>query len=567
MALKEPVGESLVPPAGRDGNFPLDKVTFGVAAGLAVAFLLWGTIDSTGMGETTSTILGKLTSLFGWLFILVSALFLTFSAYLAISRYGNIRLGPDDSTPEFSTFSWVSMMFATGMGIGLMFWGVAEPLTYLTATDASSIPPGRGDPSTPDSARVAMEYAFFHWGFHPWSMYAVIGLAIGYFAYRKGTGNLVSGAFGPLLGRHATGGPGKAIDIIAIFATLFGSATSLGLGALQITGGLDDVFGAGDSRWLTVAVIGFLTVCFVISAVTGIEKGVQLLSNANAIAALLLVLFLFVVGPTVFILSTFTESLGGYLTHLPTMAFRTGAFGGSEFLSAWTIFYWAWWISWTPFVGMFIARISKGRTIRQFVVYVILVPSLVSFVWFSILAGSAFDLQLSGAKDLGAVLAEEGTESALFTTLREYPLASITVVLAVFLVAIFFITGADSASIVMGMLSQHGKEEPMRWLVIFWGVAQGAVAAVLLFSGGLGALQTLVIIVAGPFMLVICAMCVSLMKALRAEPYESTLPSRVRKAVLHAQKYDSVENHSVALAALGADPDDVSPGPDDDART
>ncbi|WP_299923031.1 BCCT family transporter [uncultured Nocardioides sp.] len=566
MALKEPVGESLVPPAGKDGNFPLDKVTFGVAAGLAVAFLLWGTIDSTGMGETTSTILGKLTSLFGWLFILVSALFLTFSAYLAISRYGNIRLGPDDSTPEFSTFSWVSMMFATGMGIGLMFWGVAEPLTYLTATDASSIPPGRGDPSTPDSARVAMEYAFFHWGFHPWSMYAVIGLAIGYFAYRKGTGNLVSGAFGPLLGRHATGGPGKAIDIIAIFATLFGSATSLGLGALQITGGLDDVFGAGDSRWLTVAVIGFLTVCFVISAVTGIEKGVQLLSNANAIAALLLVLFLFVVGPTVFILSTFTESLGGYLTHLPTMAFRTGAFGGSEFLSAWTIFYWAWWISWTPFVGMFIARISKGRTIRQFVVYVILVPSLVSFVWFSILAGSAFDLQLSGAKDLGAVLAEEGTESALFTTLREYPLASITVVLAVFLVAIFFITGADSASIVMGMLSQHGKEEPMRWLVIFWGVAQGAVAAVLLFSGGLGALQTLVIIVAGPFMLVICAMCVSLMKALRAEPYESTLPSRVRKAVLHAQKYDSVENHSVALAALGADPDDVSPGPDDDAR-
>ncbi|GIM64109.1 BCCT family transporter [Planomonospora venezuelensis] len=566
MALKEPVGESLVPPAGRDGNFPLDKVTFGVAAGLAVAFLLWGTIDSTGMGETTSTILGKLTSLFGWLFILVSALFLTFSAYLAISRYGNIRLGPDDSTPEFSTFSWVSMMFATGMGIGLMFWGVAEPLTYLTATDASSIPPGRGDPSTPDSARVAMEYAFFHWGFHPWSMYAVIGLAIGYFAYRKGTGNLVSGAFGPLLGRHATGGPGKAIDIIAIFATLFGSATSLGLGALQITGGLDDVFGAGDSRWLTVAVIGFLTVCFVISAVTGIEKGVQLLSNANAIAALLLVLFLFVVGPTVFILSTFTESLGGYLTHLPTMAFRTGAFGGSEFLSAWTIFYWAWWISWTPFVGMFIARISKGRTIRQFVVYVILVPSLVSFVWFSILAGSAFDLQLSGAKDLGAVLAEEGTESALFTTLREYPLASITVVLAVFLVAIFFITGADSASIVMGMLSQHGKEEPMRWLVIFWGVAQGAVAAVLLFSGGLGALQTLVIIVAGPFMLVICAMCVSLMKALRAEPYESTLPSRVRKAVLHAQKYDSVENHSVALAALGADPDDVSPGPDDDTR-
>ena len=244
--------------------------------------------------------------------------------------------------------------------------------------------------------------------------------------------------------------------------------------------------------------IAVLTACFVLSAVTGIEKGVQFLSNANAIAALLLVLFLFVVGPTVFILSTFTESLGGYLTHLPTMAFRTGAFGGSEWLNGWTIFYWAWWISWTPFVGMFIARISKGRTIRQFVVYVILVPSLVSFVWFSIMAGSAFDLQLNRASGPGCGAADEGTESVLFETLREYPLSSITVVLAVFLIAIFFITGADSASIVMGMLSQHGKEHPMRWLVIFWGVAQGAVAAVLLWSGGLGALQTLVIIVAGP---------------------------------------------------------------------
>ena len=566
MALKEPVGESVVPPQAEHRDFSLDKVTFGVAAGLAIAFLVWGTVDSEGMGTATTELLGWLETTFGWLFILVSASFLLFSGYLAVTRYGNIKLGPDDSEPEFSTFSWVSMMFATGMGIGLMFWGVAEPLTYLTATDASSIPPGRGDPSTPDSARVAMEYAFFHWGFHPWAMYAVIGLAIGYFAYRKGTGNLVSGAFGPLLGRRATEGPGKAIDVIAIFATLFGSATSLGLGALQITGGLDDVFATGESRWLTVVVIAVLTTCFVLSAVTGIEKGVQFLSNANAIAALLLVFFLFVVGPTVFILSTFTESIGGYLTHLPTMAFRTGAFGGSEFLDTWTIFYWAWWISWTPFVGMFIARISKGRTIRQFVVYVILAPSLISFVWFSIMAGSAFDLQLSGAKDLGAVLAEEGTEGVLFDTLREYPLSSITVVLAVFLVAIFFITGADSASIVMGMLSQHGKEDPMRWLVIFWGVAQGAVAAVLLFSGGLGALQTLVIIVAGPFMLIICAMCVSLMKSLRQEPYESTLPSRVRKAVLHAQKYDSVENHSVALAALGADPEEVTSTPEEDGR-
>jgi len=284
-------------------------------------------------------------------------------------------------------------------------------------------------------------------------------------------------------------------------------------------------------------IIAVLTLCFALSAVSGIDKGIKYLSNANAVAAGVLALFLFVVGPTVFILSTFTESMGDYLTQLPAMSFRTGVFSTDQaWLDGWTIFYWAWWISWTPFVGMFIARISKGRTIRQFVVYVILVPSLVSFVWFSILGGAAFDLQLNQGADMAGALAQ-GTETALFETLREYPLSTITVALAVLLVAIFFITGADSASIVMGMLSQHGDEEPRRPLVIFWGVATGAVAAVLLWAGGLSALQTLVIIVAGPFMLILIGMCVSLMKALREETFESTLPPRVRRAVEHAQKY------------------------------
>jgi len=401
-----------------------------------------------------------------------------------------------------------------------------------------------------------MEYTFFHWGFHPWAMYAVIGLSIGYFAYRKGHGCLVSGAFRPLLGNRVDRAPGKAIDVVAIFATLFGSATSLGLGALQITGGIDEVFGSGrDSKLLAVGVIAFLTACFVISAVSGIERGVKWLSNANAAAAAVLALFLFVVGPTVFILGTFTESLGGYLTNLPAMSFRDGVFDAevaSPWLSAWTIFYWAWWISWTPFVGMFIARISKGRTIREFVVYVILAPSLVSFVWFSILGGSALDLQLNQGKDMGAV-ADAGLEGALFETLSGFPLGTITSALAVFLIAIFFVTGADSASIVMGMLSQNGCEHPRRGLTVFWGVATGSVAAVLLWAGGLKALQTLVILVAGPFMLVLIAMCVSTLKSLRAEPYESTLPPRVRRAVLHAQRQDQLEHQSIALATLGCD--------------
>ncbi len=531
-----PAPES-APERSRTG-LPVDRTVFGVAAAIAVLFLITGAIDPEGMYNGTGEVLAWVTGNFGWLFVLTSGAFVLFSAYLAATRYGNIKLGPDDAVPEFSTFSWVSMMFATGMGIGLMFYGVAEPLYHLNAP-----PLGLAEPGTPQAAQLAMEYTFFHWGFHPWAMYAVIGLSIGYFAYRKGYGNLVSGTFRPLIGDRASGPIGKTIDIVAIVATLFGSATSLGLGALQITGGLDEVFGRGEgSTTLAVGVIAFLTLCFVVSAVSGVDRGIKWLSNANAIAAGLLAFFLFVVGPTVFILGTFTESLGGYLTHLPAMSFRTGVFdaeAGGPWLSAWTIFYWAWWISWTPFVGMFIARISKGRTIRQFVVYVILVPSLVSFIWFSILGGAAFDLQLNQGEDMAAAV-NEGLETALFETLGAYPLPVVTSTLAVFLIAIFFVTGADSASIVMGMLSQNGDEEPRRPLTIFWGVATGAVAALLLWAGGsegLTALQRLVIIVAGPFMLILIGMCVSLMKALREEPFESTMPGRVRRAITHAEKF------------------------------
>jgi glycine betaine transporter len=536
------------------GTHPPDFITFGIAASLVLGFLVWAVVRPDGMSEATTTALTWLTGNLGWLFVLTSAFFVIFSGYLAVSRYGNITLGPDDSEPEFSTFSWVSMMFATGMGIGLIFWGVAEPLTHFNT------PPLKlAEPATSEAGRLAMEYTYFHWGFHPWAMYAVIGLVIGYFAYRKGYGNLISGTFRPLLGERVSQGPGKLIDVVAIFATLFGSATSLGLGALQITGGFNNI-GVGDGKSVTLAVIviAVLTVCFVLSAVSGVGRGIKYLSNANAIAAVLLVFFLFVVGPTVFILGAFTDAFGGYLTHLPDMSFRTGNYDPevATWVHGWTVFYWAWWISWTPFVGMFIARISKGRTIRQFVIYVILVPSLVSFVWFAIMGGAAIDLQLNQGRDMAAELAN-GTESVLFEVLRDYPLSSVTVVLAIFLIAIFFVTGADSASIVMGMLSQNGKEEPRRALTIFWGVAQGAVAAALLWSAGealslgLEALQRLIILVAGPFMLIIVAMCVSLMKALGEESYESTLPPRVRKAVLYAQRMDLAEQNLVALAALG----------------
>jgi len=515
---------------------PVNWVVFGVAAALSVAFVAAGAIWPDQVAKGSGNALAWVTGNFGWLFVLSSAGFVAFSAYLAFGKYGNIRLGPDDSKPEFSTFSWISMMFAAGMGIGLMFWGVAEPLTHLNAP-----PMGRAAPGSAAAAELAMQYSFFHWGLHPWAMYAVIGLTIGYFAYRKGYGNTISATFRPLLGRRASEGPGKAIDVLAVFATLFGSATSLGLGALQITGGIDNVFGrGGNSKLLAVVVIAILTACFVLSAVSGIDRGVKYLSNANAIAAALLALFLFVVGPTVFILGTFTDGMGSYLTQLPHMSFTTGVYDGkvSTWLNGWTIFYWAWWISWTPFVGMFIARISKGRTIRQFVVCVLLIPSLVSFVWFAILGGAAIDLQLNeGWNPPRSATDGVALEASLFETLRQYPLSGITVALAVFLVAIFFVTGADAASIVMAMLSRRGTEETGRPLVVFWGVTTGAVAAVLLWAGGLSALQTLVILVAGPFMLVLIGMCFSMLKALRAETFEARLPSPVRAAVQHAERF------------------------------
>lgn len=506
-----------------------DKAVFGIAAALALIFLLYGALRPKSFNEHGGSVLGWITSNFGWFFVLTSAAFVIFSMFLAFTRYGNIKLGPDDQEPEFSTFSWVSMMFATGMGIGLMFYGVAEPLTHLNTP-----PMGMAAPGSDPAAHLAMQYTFFHWGFHPWAMYAVIGLAIAYFAYRKGRGNLISAAFHPLIGSRADGPAGKGIDVIAILATLFGSATSLGLGALQITGGLANAFGhAKYGKYAAVIVIAVLTACFVISAVSGIDRGIKWLSNANAVAAAVLVFFLFVVGPTVFILGTFTESIGVYLTQLPGMSFRTGVFGGSEWLSGWTIFYWAWWVSWTPFVGMFIARISKGRTIRQFVVYVILIPSLVSFMWFSILGGAAFDLQLNKGVDMKA-LVDSGLENTLFGTLREFPLSGLTVALTVFLIAIFFVTGADSASIVMSMLCQKGNEEPNRLMVIFWGLATGAIATVLLLAdpeNGLQALQTGVIIVGFPFMFILIGLCVSLWKSLRQEPFEATLRGRLRSTL------------------------------------
>jgi glycine betaine transporter len=355
-----------------------------------------------------------------------------------------------------------------------------------------------------------------------WALYAVVGLALGYFCFRKGMPNLISSVFRPLLGDRVEGPIGKAIDILAIFATMFGSATSLGLGALQINSGLNFVWDVENSTGLAAVIIAVLTLMFVVSAVSSVDRGVQWLSNFNMVVAVLLVLFILVVGPTVFIFGTLVEGTGDYFGGLVSRSFTTGAFGGSEWLGSWTIFYWVWWMSWTPFVGTFLARISKGRTIREFVVGVLLIPSGVSFVWFAILGGAAIDLQLTGQANLADAVAQP--EVALFTLLEEFPLAILTSIVVIVLVAVFCVSGADAASIVMGMLTCRGILEPPRAIVAFWGTAMGGVAITLLVAGGLETLQQAAIVAGAPFALVMIGLCVSFFKALRQEALPAPEP-------------------------------------------
>lgn len=487
----------------------IDSAVFWPAIAITTGFISWGAVAPESLASVTQATLSAIISGFGWGFVVSTAMFLVFAGFLAISRFGKIRLGADDELPEFRTVSWVCMMFSVGMGIGLMFWGVAEPVFHFGAP-----PHGLAAAQTKEAALLAMKYSYFHWALHPWAIYAIVGLAIAYFTYRKGLPILISSAFTPLLGEAVNGPIGKTIDILAVIATLFGTATSLGLGAQQINSGLNFLWGTGEGTGIALAIIAVLSVLFILSAVSGVGKGVQFLSNMNMVVAAALLLFLAIVGPTIFILNTFTEALGDYLADLVTMSFRTAAFSDGKWLGSWTIFYWAWWVSWAPFVGVFIARISKGRTIREFVIGVLLIPSGVTFLWFTIMGGTALHSELTGVGGLVEAVNNEGAAISLFALLEQYPATAFTSFVAIFLVAIFFISGADAASIVMGMLSSRGALEPARGVVVLWGVLAGASACVLLVMGGLEGLQTASIIAAAPFLIVMVGLCISLWVAL-----------------------------------------------------
>ena len=502
------------PAPAPEGRNRIDLTVIIPTAVIAVAVVLWGAIYTASFESAAGTAFSFVVDTVGWLFILATTAVVAYAIYLAFSRYGSIRLGADDEKPEYSTRSWVAMMFAAGMGIGLMFYGVSEPLTHFHTP-----PPGKEA-----QYDVAMASTAFHWTLHPWSLYAIVGLALGLAAYRFKRSHLISQAFVPLIGeQRAKSWMGKVLDVAAVLATIFGTAASLGIGAVQIRAGLNET-GAidGGGIALVVGVIVVLGTVFLISAASGVSKGIQLLSNINLILAGLLALFVVIFsGAVLFMLDLIPTTVGTYISDFFTMATRTAASENgeaAEWLSTWTVFYWAWWISWSPFVGMFLARISRGRTVRQFVVGIVLVPSTLSLVWFSIFGGFALYLE-----DIGRSVFGDGTlEPQLFNLLRELPLAPVVMVIAMALISIFFITSADSASIVMGGMAQYGAENPTRWVTMLMGTFTAAVAIIMLVAGdggdnALESLQNMTIIAASPFVLVLLALCVSVQKSLKQE--------------------------------------------------
>lgn len=482
----------------------------GPAMALVIAVVIWGLSQPSNFEATASAMLGWVLDNLGWGFVLFSTVFVVFIIVIAASKFGNIRLGGSDEQPEFSNRSWIAMMFAAGMGIGLMFYGASEPLAFYR--DGV---PGHNS----HEVGTAMAGAMFHWTLHPWAMYAIVGLAIAYSTYRVGRRQLISSAFIPLIGeKRANGALGKTIDALSIFATVFGTATSLGLGALQIRAGLEAAgIVENPGTGLIITIVAILTLAFLISAMSGVSRGIRYLSNANMVLATVLALAVFVLGPTIAQLNLLPGSVGAYLSQFFEMAGRTAAAAdgtAGSWLSGWTIFYWAWWISWSPFVGMFIARISRGRTIREFALGVMLVPAALSTIWFAIFGGSAIELERAGESIYG-----DGTaETQLFNLLHTLPGGFIFGIIAVILLATFFITSADSASTVMASISQGGRANASPWLAGIWGVLTAAIGLTLLVSGGDGALaniQSVTIVAATPFLIIIIALMVAIVKDLR----------------------------------------------------
>lgn len=472
--------------------------------------------------------LESITNTTGWFLILASNIFIVAAFYFAFGRFGTIRLGGTDAKPEFSTPAWFAMLLSAGMGIGLMFWSVGEPMYHY----ASPSPMFDGiEPQTPQAARAAMGVTFFHWGIHPWAIYAIVGLGLAFFAYNRGLPLTIRSIFYPLLGEKIYGFWGNLIDVLSVLATLVGLATSLGLGVQQVNAGLNFLFGVDVSTTTQVIIIVVITGFAVLSVMSGLDKGVKYLSQGNMILAALFMLFLLFVGPTVYLLRGVTQNVGYYFYIFPELALWTETFLESNWQGSWTVFYWAWWISWSPFVGMFIARISKGRTVREFILGVIFIPTMLSFLWMSVFGGAAISLQASGTVDIVTAVKDD-VATAMFVMLQHFPFTQALSLVAIILVTIFFVTSSDSGSLVVDHLTSGGKLDSPTPQRVFWAIVEGVIAAVLLIGGGLTTLQTASVCTGLPFAIVLLVGVYSLFIGFSNEMFvENAVQKAVKKTV------------------------------------
>ncbi|WP_454728927.1 BCCT family transporter [Cellulosimicrobium protaetiae] len=490
-----------------------DPRVFYPAAGIILLFVLATVLFTDTVTALMNTLQRDVIGVFGWYYVIVVAGFVVFSLWMGLSRFGDIVLGKDEDEPLFRLPVWFAMLFATGMGIGLVYWGVAEPLSHYVS------PKPGVEGSDPALAQAAMGQSYLHWGVHAWAIYVVAGLALAYAIHRKGRPVSIRWALEPLFGDRVKGRLGDVIDVVAIIGTVFGVATSLGFGVLQISAGLGYLDVVEPSTALEIGLIAAISALATISVVSGLGKGIKWLSNGNMILAGVVLVLVLALGPTLFLLREWVQSLGYYVQNIVRLSFDTTAFQGEaglEWQSSWTIFYWGWWISWAPFVGVFIARISRGRTVREFVLGTLLVPTVVTTLWFSVFGGSALYRELT---EPGSMLVDGAvdTDTTLFQLFDGLPLGNVLSVVGILLIVVFFVTSSDSGSLVVDMLASGGNPNPPTWSRIFWAGVSGLLAIALLLAGGLQALQTAAILIALPFSVVMIGMAVSTVRALRAE--------------------------------------------------
>jgi glycine betaine transporter len=500
-------------------------MVFRISLLLVVALAVGAGLAPGRFEAVTAAALAAVIKHAGWMYLLIVFLTLLFLVYLAFGPLARLRIGGRDAEPQFSKPVWLSMLFAAGMGIGLVFWGAAEPVSHLLK------PPEGLPPDTAQAARAAMRYTFFHWGLHPWAIYALMGLAIAWFQYNRNGRGLISDLLQPVIGDRHLGWIGKLVNIVAVVATAVGVATTLGFGTMQISAGMTRVFGLPGGLGMQLAVIGVCFVLYMASSASGVDRGIKWLSSFNLLLAGILLLAVALLGPTGFIFETFTTSLGSYLDHLVEMSLTMTPFSGSSWVADWTIFYWAWWISWSPFVGAFIARVSYGRSVREFILGVVAVPSLLGFVWFATFGGTALWGQIFGGMDMAGALGA-GYETVLFTMYDALPLSGLLSGLTILLLVIFFVTSADSAVLVLGSMSSETSGDPSLSRKFAWGIAIALIAAAMLLAGGLKGLQTLITVAALPFALLMVAVMIGLHRVLSLEALrEQAEERRARRAV------------------------------------